>query len=269
MSGFLIRSLNKVNDLTPKISIITPCYNSEKYIAETIESVLNQTYTDWEWIIADDCSQDNSVEIIQQYPDQRIRLITSNKNSGAAQARNLALEQARGRYITFIDSDDLWLPHFLEATINYLTKNEEELVYASYKRVDENLQPLLDDFIAEDKVDFNRLLRNCPIPMLTALYDSERIGKVKIPDVDMREDHAMWLNVLQKIPYARAIKEPLAVYRIRESSYSRNKFLILKKQFMVYYGFLNLSLLQSTYYTVQWALNGMKKYEKFKLRNHS
>lgn len=217
----------------------------------------------------DDHSIDNSVEVIKNYSDERIQLIALPQNSGAARARNRALEEAKGRYITFIDSDDLWLPHFLQTALNYLIQNREELVYASYKRVDENLQPLLEDFIAEDKIEFKRILYNCPIPMLTALYDSQRIGKVKIPDVDMREDHAMWLNVLREIPYARAIQEPLAIYRIRKSSYSRNKFLILKKQFMVYYAFLNLSLLQSTYYTVHWALNGMKKYEKFKLRNNS
>lgn len=255
--------------MNPTVSIITPCYNSEKYIAETIQSVLNQSFTDWEWIIVDDCSKDDSVEIIKNYTDKRIKLIELKRNSGAAEARNIALNEANGRYITFIDSDDVWYPHFLETTLNYLIQNEEELVYTSYKRVDENLELLLDDFTAEDKIDFKRILYNCPIPMLTALYDSKRIGKIKIPEVDKREDYAMWLNVLKKVPYARAIKEPLALYRIREASYSRNKFLILKKQFMVYYAFLNLSLLQSTYYTVHWALNGMKKYEKFKFRNRS
>ncbi len=253
----------------PKVSIITPCYNSEKFIAETIKSVLNQEFTDWEWIIVDDCSMDDSVEIIKQFNDERIHLVQLNENLGAAKARNIALEKAKGRYITFIDSDDLWLPHFLEVSLRFLIQNKEELVYASYKRVDEDLNPVLDDFIAEDKIDFKRLHYNCPIPMLTAIYDSERIGKVEIPDVDMREDYAMWLNVLKVIPFARAIKEPLAVYRIRKSSYSRNKFLILKKQFLVYYEFLNLSLLESTYYIVHWAVNGMKKYEKLKFRNNS
>lgn len=255
--------------MSAKISIITPCYNSGKYISETIESVLNQTYTDWEWIIVDDRSKDDSVKIIKEYQDKRITLIALDQNVGAANARNIAIEKSEGRYLTFLDSDDVWLPHFLHTTIDYLIKNKEELVYASYKRHDDDLNPMLDDFIAEDNINFKRLLYNCPIPMLTAMYDTQRIGRVMIPDVDMREDYAMWLDVLRKIPLARSIKEPLAVYRIRESSYSRNKFLILKKQFMVYYKFLNLSLLESTYYTVHWAMNGLKKYEKFKLRNNS
>ncbi|HLV23515.1 MAG TPA: glycosyltransferase [Moheibacter sp.] len=250
------------------VSIITPCYNSGKYIAETIASVLAQTYTDWEWWIVDDCSKDDSVKIINEYHDPRIHLVELKQNSGAAEARNLGLKNARGRFITFIDSDDVWLPHFLETAINFLIKNQEELVYASYKRNDEDMNPLLEDFIAEDNVDFSRILYNCPIPMLTSMYDSGRIGKVQIPEVDMREDYAMWLEVLKKIPLARAIKEPLAIYRIRKSSYSRNKFRILRKQFAVYFKFLNLSLPKSTYYTLCWALNGMKKYEKFKLRNN-
>lgn len=255
--------------MKPSISIITPCYNSGKYISETIHSVLNQSFTDWEWFIVDDCSKDNSVEIINEFTDNRIHLIALKENVGACHARNIAIEKATGRYITFIDSDDVWLSHFLETAINFLKNNNEELVYASYKRHGENLEPLLDDFIAEDNITFERLLYNCPIPMLTAMYDSNRIGKTKIPDVDMREDYAMWLEILKKIPKAKSIKEPLAIYRIRQSSYSRNKFLILKKQFLVYYNFLNLSLLKSTYYTVHWAMNGVKKYEKFKLRNIS
>src|SRR5690606_40027555 len=111
-------------------------------------------------------------------------------------------------------------------------------------------------------------LSHCLITSLTSMYDSGRIGKVQIPEVVMREDYAVWLEVLKKLPLARAIKEPLAIYRIRISSYSRNKFMILRKQFAVYFKFLNLSLPKSTYYTLCWALNGMKKYEKFMLRNN-
>lgn len=250
------------------ISIITPCYNSEKYIAETIQSVLNQNFENWEWWIVDDRSSDKSVEVIRQFDDPRIHLITLDKNAGAAEARNKGLEKASGRFITFLDSDDVWLPHFLETSLKFLIENQEELVYATYKRHDEDLNPLLEDFIAEDNITYNRILYNCPIPMLTAMYDSKRIGKVRIPEVDMREDYAMWIEILRKIPKARAIKEPLAIYRIRKSSYSRNKFKILRKQFAVYSEFLNLSLPQSTYYTLCWALNGMKKYEKFKLRGN-
>ncbi|MGV0939647.1 glycosyltransferase family 2 protein [Empedobacter sp. ULE_I140] len=245
------------------VSIITPCYNSEKYIADTYNSIKSQTYTNWEWIIVDDCSTDKSVEIIQSFNDERIKLVIQSKNQGAAYARNLALNKAQGRFITFLDSDDLWLPNFLETTINYLIENNEELVYSSYKRVDENLKPLLADFIAVDKVDRNRILYNCPIPMLTSVYDSKRIGKIPVPDVELREDHAMWIDLLGKIKYARAINESLAIYRIRNNSVSRNKLRIAKKQYNVYRYYLKMNFFKSSYYTFFWAINGLKKYGKF------
>ncbi|MGV1001570.1 glycosyltransferase family 2 protein [Empedobacter falsenii] len=244
------------------VSIITPCYNSEKYIADTYNSIKSQTYTNWEWIIVDDCSSDKSGEIIQSFNDNRIKLIIQSKNQGAAYSRNLALNKAQGRFITFLDSDDLWLPNFLETTINYLIENNEELVYSSYKRVDENLKPLLTDFIAVDKVDRNRILYNCPIPMLTSVYDSKRIGKIPVPDVELREDHAMWIDLLGKIKYARAINESLAIYRIRNNSVSRNKLRIAKKQYNVYRYYLKMNFLKSSYYTFFWAINGLKKYGK-------
>ncbi|MDO3387473.1 hypothetical protein QWI17_16645, partial [Gilvimarinus sp. SDUM040013] len=146
---------------------------------------------------------------------------------------------------------------------NYLIENNEELVYSSYKRVDENLKPLLADFIAVDKVDRNRILYNCPIPMLTSVYDSKRIGKIPVPDVELREDHAMWIDLLGKIKYARAINESLAIYRIRNNSVSRNKLRIVKKQYNVYRYYLKMNFFKSSYYTFFWAINGIKKYGKF------
>ena len=244
------------------VSIITPCYNSEKFIAETYQSIRNQKYTNWEWIIVDDASIDKSVEIIKSFNDDRVKLLEQKVNKGASEARNKGLNLANGRFITFIDSDDLWLPNFLEKTINYLANTKEELVYASYKRVDEDLQPLLTDFIAIDYIDRNRILYNCPIPMLTSVYDTERIGKITFPEVELREDHAMWIDLLQKVRYARAIKETLAIYRIRNNSVSRNKLKIALKQYEVYRKYLKMNFLKSSYYTFFWALNGMKKYGK-------
>ncbi|MGM5629355.1 glycosyltransferase family 2 protein [Apibacter raozihei] len=248
----------------PEISIITACYNSDNYIMKTIESVLAQEYTNWEWFIVDDNSSDNSVNLIKSVTDKRIKLLKLDFNHGAAKARNIGLKLAKGRFITFIDSDDIWFPDFLITAKNFLVNNNEELVYSSYKRYDEDLNPLLPDFIAEDNITYKRLLNNCPMPMLTTMYDSQRIGKIFIPeDVPKREDYAMWINVLKKIPSAKAITKPLAIYRIRNDSYSRNKFKITYYQFLVYYKFLKLSLPKSIYYTLKWGLNGLKKYGKF------
>ncbi|WP_313373449.1 glycosyltransferase family 2 protein [Chishuiella sp.] len=244
------------------VSIITPCYNSEKYIKDTFLSIKAQTYSNWEWIIVDDSSTDDSVNLIKSFNDSRIKLFVQLENQGAAHARNLALNNVKGRFITFIDSDDLWLPNFLEKTINYLIFSKEDLVYTSYKRVDENLNPILNDFIAIDKVDKNRILYNCPIPMLTSVYDSSKIGIVEFPDVELREDHAMWIVLLRKIKYARAINDSLAVYRMRSNSVSRNKLDIAIKQYKVYKDFLNMNIIKSLYYTFFWGLNGLKKYGK-------
>lgn len=243
------------------VSIITACYNSEKFISETIDSVLNQTYPNWEWIIVDDCSTDSSIKIIENYKDDRIKLLKLKKNMGTAIARNYGINQAKGRYISFIDSDDLWLPTALEERIKYLQENNESAVYTSYKRVNEKLEPCLKDFSAEDNVNFNRLLLNCPVFISTLIYDTNKIGKIIFPDVCRREDYAMILN-LSKKTIIRAINKPLVIYRIRYNSYSRNKWLMFKLQFFVYYNFLQLSLYKSIYYTVQWAFNGLKKYER-------
>lgn len=245
-----------------KVSIITPCYNSERFIQETYESIKNQSFNNWEWIIVDDQSNDNSVKIIQQIADDRVKLFINDINRGAAYSRNFALKQANGRFITFIDSDDLWVDVFLETVLNYLEDNNEELVYTSYKRVDESLAPLLVDFIAEDFIDKNRILYNCPIPMLTSMYDSDRIGKIYFPDVELREDHAMWIELLGKIKYARAIPESLGVYRMRDNSVSRNKLKIAVKQYDLYRKYMKMNVFSSMYYTLCWGLNGLKKYGK-------
>lgn len=249
-----------MNNLT-SVSIITANFNSANFIGDTIESVLKQTYTDWEWIIIDDCSTDNSVEIIKKYTDSRIKLIVLEKNQGAAIARNYGLKSACGRYIAFIDSDDLWLPNALEKRINFLKQNNEKAVYTSYKRVDENLNPCLADFVAEDMVSYKRLLFNCPVFISTLIYDSNKTGKIYFPDVHKREDYAMILNLSKVIGRFRALNLPLVIYRIRQNSYSRNKWLMLKLQFLVYYKFLKLPLYKSLYYTTHWVINGLKKYK--------
>ncbi len=243
-----------------EVSIITPNYNGLKYLKDTVQSVLNQTFTDWEWIIADDKSTDGSLSYLESLDDQRIKLIRLQENKGAAVARNVALDRAEGRFITFLDNDDLWKPKFLETLREYLLQHDETLVYTSYERVDENLKPALKDFQAIDRVTYKRILYNCPIPMLTAMYDSQKIGKVAIPVVEKREDHAMWIEILKKTPHARAISESLGIYRIRDNSYSRNKWELIKYQFNLYNKYLKLPLHKSILYTLTWGINGILKY---------
>ena len=244
------------------VSIITPCYNSAPFLEETIQSVLSQTFTDWEWIITDDQSTDHSVEIIKKYQDSRIILIEAEKNGGAGHARNLSLEKATGKYITFLDADDYWEPNFLETMVHFMQKEKAELAYCSYARCDENLKPKIADFEADIDVTFENLLKTCRLSLLASIYDSERVGKEYFPEGSKREDHVMWLNLLKKIPKGLPVKKTLAKYRMREGSVSRNKTHIMKDQYLVYKDHMQFSTLKSLYFTANWAFNGFKKYSR-------
>ena len=246
----------------PEVSIITPCYNSSKFLQQTIDSVLNQTFTDWEWLITDDKSTDHSVEIINKVDDERIKLTVAEKNGGAGHARNLSLEQASGRFITFLDADDFWEPNFLEEMVSFMKKENAELAYSNYSRCDENLIPKIDDFKADKNVTFNNLLKTCRLSLLSSMYDSQRVGKEFFPERSKREDHVMWLNLLKKIPVGKPLPKTMAKYRMHASSISRKKTNIMLDQYLVYKDYMKFSTLKSMYYTANWAFNGFKKYSK-------
>ncbi len=246
----------------PEISIITPCYNASKFIEETIKSVLSQTFTDWEWIITDDQSTDDSLEILKKYQDHRIIVQKTEKNSGAGHARNLSLKKASGRYITFLDADDFWEANFLQEMMLFMKSKNAELAYSNYARCDENLNPIINDFVADKAVDFYSLLKTCRLSLLSSMYDSQRVGKEYFPEKSKREDHVMWLNLLKKIPLAFPLPKTMAKYRMHPSSISRKKTNIIKDQYLVYKDFMNFSTLKSLYYTTNWAINGFMKYSK-------
>ncbi|WP_343664216.1 glycosyltransferase family 2 protein [Chryseobacterium mucoviscidosis] len=245
------------------VSIITPSYNSAEFIEETIQSVLNQTYDNWEWLISDDRSQDNTVELIRKYNDPRIKLHVLEKNGGAGNARNKSLERAEGRYIAFLDSDDFWYPEYLEEMIGFMDKNNAELVYCNYSRCDEHtMEPVLKDFEADTIVTFSNLLKTCRLAPVSTMYDTKRVGKFFFPVKSKREDHVMWLNLLKKIPKGFPLNKTLAKYRMRENSVSRKKKNIIRDQYLVYKDFMGFSTVKSLYYTANWAFNGFLKYSK-------
>jgi glycosyltransferase involved in cell wall biosynthesis len=243
------------------VSIITPSYNASTYIAETISSVQNQTYKNWELIIVDDCSSDNSVKIIQEFQkdDDRIQLIQLNKNSGPAIARNRGIAISKGAFMTFIDADDLWLPNFITASMREI-KNSEGFVFASYHRFNEHLKPLHKDFIVPKKVTYADILKTNSISCLTAFIDTAKLGKLNMPDIKYRQDMGLWLKYLQKIDVAKGIKTPLAIYRIRKKSHSRNKLKLLLHQWNFYRKVALLSIPKTAYYFTLWGVYGIKKY---------
>lgn len=243
------------------VSIITPSYNSSKFIEETIASVQAQTYSYWEMLITDDGSTDNSFEIIKKIckKDSRIKLF-SIKNAGPAVARNNSIKHAKGKYIAFIDSDDLWMSEFLSTSIKFITKSEG-FVFSSYKRCNETtLKEQYKDFIVPENVTYMDILKTNSISCLTAFIDIEKLGKEFMPEVLYRQDMGLWLKYLKKINYAKGIKETLAIYRIRDNSHSRNKKKLLKPQWYFYRHVENLSLVTSVYLMIVWGYRGFKKY---------
>mgnify|MGYP003969740401 CR=1 FL=1 len=244
------------------ISIITPSYNSSKFISQTIESVLSQTYENWEMIIVDDMSPDNSNEIIEEFieKDSRIKVIKLEKNSGPAVARNRAIKEANGRYIAFLDADDLWMPEKLEKQIKFMNENNLSFTYSSYKLIDEDNNDL-GEFITKETISYNSMLKTCSVGCLTAIYDTEKLGKVFMPNILKRQDYGTWLKILKNIKTTKGIIEPLATYRILKNSVSSNKIKASMYQWKIYREVEKLSLFKSIYYFVQYAYYGFKKYK--------
>ncbi|MFN3943155.1 MAG: glycosyltransferase family 2 protein [Flavobacterium sp.] len=248
-----------MNDL---VSIVTPVFNAADFLEQTIASVQSQTHVNWEWILIDDASSDQSVTIIQvhQKKDPRIHLITLKANVGSAQTRNLGIEKASGKYLTFLDADDLWLPHFIQTSIQTIQQTNIPFVFASYHRLNEQLEPLYSDFIVPNKVTYTDILKSNSISCLTAFVDVQTLGKKFMPNVRKRQDMGLWLQYLKEIPYAYGIAEVLAIYRIRKNSLSRNKKALLASQWYYYRKVEKLSFLASAYYMTHWMVRGFLKY---------
>jgi teichuronic acid biosynthesis glycosyltransferase TuaG len=244
------------------VSIVMPNYNCGRFINDALESVLRQTYARWEALVVDDCSTDSSCATAEQYQsiDKRFRLIKLPKRLGPASARNYAIKEAKGRYLAFLDSDDLWDPEFLSKSLNFMQVKCCKMVYSSYRRVDEVLKKRFSDFIVPEKVSYHDLLKTCPIQTSTVVYDTVPHGKFYAPDYLKRQDYILWLSTIKAIGYACGIKEPLVSYRIRRGSISRNKLKAAAYQWKVYREVENVPFGKALYYFFCYAVNGMIKY---------
>jgi teichuronic acid biosynthesis glycosyltransferase TuaG len=247
------------------VSIITPMYNGERFIAETIQSVISQTYPYWEMLIVDDGSKDQGAEIVKEYTlkDSRIKLF-HQPNAGSAAARNNGIRHAEGRYIALLDADDLWDPMFLESQLNLMKKTGGLLVYASHRRIDENSKECLNPFFVKGQVEYKDLLKTCSISCLTGLYDTSVYGKFYLREdlKSLRDDYMYWLEIIKKVKVAYANQEVIASYRVLSNSTSRNKKKVVKPQFRIYYEMEKLGLVRSVYYLFMWAFYGYVKYRK-------
>ena len=210
------------------VSIIMPSYNTANFIGETIKSVLEQTYKNWELLIVDDCSTDNTDEVVAKYNDERITYMKNLKNSGAAVSRNKALNVARGKWIAFLDSDDLWYPTKLEEQIKYMEKNDYAFSYTSYREIYENGVENGVEVTGPKRITKIGMYRYCWPGCLTVMYDAEKVGKVQIADIKKNNDYAMWLKVIKRANCYHYDKV-LAQYRKRSGSISNHGYLKLIK----------------------------------------
>lgn len=243
------------------VSIVTPVYNSEKFISETIESIQSQTYRNWELLLIDDCSKDNSYEIIKNYMqnDDRIKYIKLEKNSGAAVSRNTGIKNAKGRFIAFIDSDDLWEAKKLEIQVKYMLENKLGFSFTSYRYIKEDGTRTNKIAKAPNKINYNGLLKNTIIGCSTVLIDRNIIGDFTMPLVRRGQDTATWLQLLKKEKYAYGISEALVNYRLVGNSISSNKIKALKRTWNTYRNVEKLGLLKSSYVFCFYVFNAIKK----------
>jgi len=243
------------------VSIIMPNYNSEKFIKATIDSVIAQTYQNWELIIADDCSKDGSVAIIESFCDERIRLIRNSSNSGAAISRNNAIDAANGRWIAFLDSDDLWDENKLEKHLAFMTESDVAFSFTNYKVINSEEELVTEFAPPKDEYSYASILKHCYIGCSTVIYDCEKLGKCYMPtDAIKREDFACWLQILRTGEVATCFHEPLTTYRVHSNSVSSNKFKMIKFQWNVYRKLEHISFIRSAYYMAHWAIRGVLKY---------
>ena len=247
------------------VSIITPVYNGAKYVRETIESVLKQTYTNWEMIIVDDGSKDKSADIVNEYVlrDSRIRLLRQ-ANGGSASARNNGIRNANGQYIALLDADDLWEANFLDSQLTLMRKENAIVVHASYKRINEKSEEILRPYKAKKIVTYRQMQMTNHIACLTGLYDTSVYGKVFLKEElkSIRDDYAYWLYIVKLAGKSYGNQEVLASYRVMSTSTTGKKKKLIKAQFLFYYRYQKLGLFRSIIYTGYWGILGLSKFRK-------
>ena len=243
------------------VSIITPSYNSENFIKECIESVIAQTYTNWEMLIVDDCSIDNSREKIKSNSgkNKKIKKIFLEKNVGAAEARNIAVRKAEGKYIAFLDADDLWESHKLEKQISFMETEDIAFSFSTYQPMSDDESRLYSIIHAPKIVTYSSYLKKTIIGCLTVIIDREKTGGFEMPNIRSSHDMALWLLIMRRGFSAYGLDENLARYRIVSTSNTANKWRAAKDVWMVYRQFEKLSFFYSIWCFLNYAFNAIIK----------
>ena len=243
------------------VSIITPSYNSSRFIVECVNSVISQTFQNWQMIIVDDCSKDNSRDIISELSakDERIESIFLKENIGAAEARNIALRQAKGKYIAFLDSDDIWNEDKLENQISFMNEKDIAFSFTSYQPISEDGKTKYSVIISPKKMSYHSYLKNTIIGCLTVIIDKEKTGDFQMPNIRSSHDMALWLLIMKRGFTAYGLDENLAYYRIVSTSNSSKKWKAAKEVWDVYRKVEKLNIIYSAYNFISYVYNAIKK----------
>lgn len=246
------------------VSIITPAFNAESYVEATIASVQAQSHDNWEMLIVDDCSSDNTVEVVEQAAvlDPRVRLIRQPKNGGPASARNSALEAATGRWIAFLDSDDLWLPQKLESQLAFQRRHSAKVTFTAFRRITADGLATGRLINIPERVGYRQLLGNTVIATSTVVVDREMSGEFRMKAM-YYDDFGCWLDLLRGGDIALGLQADLMRYRVVSQSVSRNKKNSARQVWLTYRTVEGIGLLRAAWYFVNYAVNGYLKYRRF------
>lgn len=238
-----------------------PSYNAAKFIAASIQSVIEQTYNNWELLITDDCSKDDTVKIVEKFivEDNRIKLFSTGKNSGPACARNKSLENATGKYIAFLDSDDVWVSHKLETQLKFMIEKNIAFSFSSYSVMKEDGTPIGNTINVPKVIGYHGYLRNTIIGCLTVIIDREKTGNFIMPNIKTSEDMALWLNIMKRGFKAWGLQVPLAQYRVVSKSLTSKKWIEAKYVWKVYREIEHINPIYSAICFIGYAINAIIK----------
>lgn len=252
-----------MSELKPVVSIIIPVYNAACFIESTIQTVLDQTYSEWELILIDDKSTDDSIKLITPYlkRDKRIKLLKNNTNLFAGPSRNKGVDDARGRFIAFLDADDLWSPSKLKKQVSFMLEKDCAFSFTGYEFANEDGTPNGKKVNVPATISYKQLLKNTTISTITVMFDTTKLSKTEImmPDIRSGQDMATWLSVLRHIGVAHGLNENLSFYRRSSGTLSSNKLKALRRTWGLYRNFEHLSLPVSVYNFIGYGYNAVKR----------
>lgn len=253
--------MDRKSKAEPLVSIIMPMYNAKRFIEDTINSIRSQTYQNWELLITDDKSNDGSINIVKAYmkEDNRIKLRVLEENRGGAVARNTSIRDSKGKYIAFLDSDDIWKREKLKKQIKFMESNNYKFTYTNYELMSEDGVLLNKKRNPELKLNYVKLLKANQIGCLTVIYNAEELGKIYMPLIKKRQDYALWLQILKKTEYAYCLNENLGKYRLVRNSVSSKKINLIKYNWSLFRKIEGMSLLKAGYYLMWNIVNKIIK----------